>query len=189
MAEGRGAAQAPVELSAAERESVQASLSQGTATVLGLVVPQGMVPDRAPPKVYRFVGQYPVAHLAEAVRSQVKAKQEVGEGAGVLFRSATVKQPAGRATGKERLAIRVRPTENGAQLDVWEETLPVKPGAGSGSASARYDRAAPEGVPMQGDAARAYGKEVADMVRAARKIQRGEPLTEQDKKTPLVSGD
>jgi hypothetical protein len=82
-----------------------------------------MVPVDAPPKVYRFVGKYPVEQVRDYVNNRVVAKKTKTEGVRTyLFREAKVKEPAGKSSGKEVLAVRVFQTPKGkAVIDIWLE--------------------------------------------------------------------
>ncbi len=156
-----------------------ATLSQGAMTAMGLSIPKGMLPGKAPEKVYRFEGTYPVVHVAGFVREQVRTRAIEKEGNGYLMRNARVRHPKGNSTGKERLAIRVfKGNKGGGTIDIWleEDFKKVRAGGSSysGSHASRYEHKTKKLTPTARKKRTAAKRET---YRIMRKIARGEKLT------------
>lgn len=164
-------------------EGSGATLVQGRTTIYGLQIPFGMRPQQYLPRVYRFAGNNPVAHVATSVREQVMSAKTTREKGGYLLRGARVRQPQGSATGEERLAIRIAPgPDNGAVLDIWLE--PKGRAAGDSSNRSPRTRLSRRHPVRQTSAAVNRRREARRATwRAMAKVSRGEPLTEEDKKS------
>ena len=154
-----------------------ATLTQGKITALGLSIPDGMTPARAPEKVYRFEGNHPVFQAAEFVHKQTRgAKIEIEE-EGYLMQRATVRDPKGSASGDELLSIRVfKGDRGGATIDIWLERE---------YRAALPSKVAPPRVrtraPMSRTEKQRRGKEARETLEVMNKINRGEPLDENDR--------
>jgi hypothetical protein len=167
---------------AEDQAAEHATLTQGTITALGLVIPEGMTPGPAPRKVYRFEGNFPVFQVATFIHKQVTgAKIEIEDG-GYLMQKAKVRTPKGSATGNELLDIRVfKGSKKGATIDIWleryyakklpsKELAPPRPRTRSQMSPAEKQR---------------RSKEHGETMRVMRKVTSGQPLDEKDRNSPF----
>ncbi len=159
-----------------------ATLSQGTMTALGLSIPKGMLPGKAPEKVYRFEGAYPLVHVAGFIREQVSIHGVEREGNGYLMRKARVRRPKGNATGKERLAIRIfQGNKGGGTIDIWLEKDYMKSMANRRSHGRSYaSRKKPKTTRLTPAASRKRRTTKRETFRIMRKVSRGEKLTAEE---------
>ena len=157
--------------------------SRSVNKIYGIRIPSGMTPAEGPVRVLRFRGKPSVAQVVDSIRSQVRAKDEVREGEGFLFRFAR----AHKDYVKRDLAIRVFAQDGATTLDIWKEhvyvdKLPEKSG-GRETTSSRKTAARVDGA----KAARSRRQGLSDAMRIMHKMQRNEPLTEDEKRSALFN--
>jgi hypothetical protein len=167
---------------AEDQTGKHATLTQGTITALGLVIPDGMSPGPAPRKVYRFEGNFPVFQVATFIHKQVTGADIEIEDGGYLMQKARVRTPKGSASGKELLDIRVfKGRRKGATIDIWleryyakklpsKEVAPPRPRTRSQMSPAEKQR---------------RSKEHGETMRVMRKVTSGAPLDEKDRNSPF----
>lgn len=149
--------------------------------VFGLNLPADLEPGQAPPKVYRFEGQYPFAYLAGVVTEQVDKPPIDESGPAKLFRETRAK--TGSATAAPLISVRVgRVGQLGSYIDVWLEEDSTRQGAAS---QRRWLPGQAAGL----NQARASSGEVArrkstylKAVSAAEKAAKGQKLTPEEER-------
>ncbi len=157
---------------------------QGINKVYGIKIPTGMVPAKGPERVVRFQGKPSVAQVVHSVKSQVRFEKEVREGDGYLFRSALVHKDQ----IKRKLAIRVFKTGDATTLDIWKEHEYVD--ALPGTAAETHHRQ-PSTITRKTATDDNFLKNrrerLADTVRILQKIERREPLTDEERQSSLFN--
>ncbi|MCP4197496.1 MAG: hypothetical protein GY762_10150 [Proteobacteria bacterium] len=167
---------------AEDQTGKHATLTQGTITALGLVIPDGMTPGPAPRKVYRFEGNFPVFQVATFIHQQVTGADIEIEDGGYLMQKARVRTPKGSATGKEILDIRVfKGRRKGATIDIWLERYYVKKPPSKNLAPPK-PRTRSQMSPAE---KQRRSKEHGETMRVMRKVTSGEPLDEKDRNSPF----
>lgn len=171
---------------------VTGGMGHGRHTVFGIEVPQGMSPAAGPPKVFRFEGAHGMAQVVSAIRGQISALKEAEEGDGVLFRFASATTAAENKV-PSALAIRIFRNEGRTVLDIWLEkeyaTKLPDPGDRSAPPTAVSKTGSRVGVGAGTEAeVKARRQEnLANTMRILRKLERNEPLTEEEKNSDLFN--
>ena len=152
--------------------------------VYGIKIPSGMAPAKGPERVVRFQGKPSVAQVVSLIREQILFEKEVREGQGYLFRSAT----AHKDYLKRDLAIRIFTQGDTTTLDIWKEHAYSKslPETTSKVSSVPFGK--PHRFHIDPQNVTAKRKErLTDAVRLMKKMERGEPLSDDEKKSSLFN--
>jgi len=165
------------------------TMADGTHSVFGLEIPRGMTPVPGPHMVYRFEGIHPIDAVKRNVMRQVETGTLIEEPSGWVVRKARVLEPDGETDPGTRLAMRIfRGRRGGATLDVWvereEHATRRKREIAESSSAAGASATAGE---RRGGAVRDRDEEGARRTawEVMEKVQRGEPLTAEERKSSL----
>jgi len=157
--------------------------------VFGIKIPMGMEPAMGPDKVYRFEGTPPMPQVKALVEDQISARNKLREVEGWLFRFARAKGSDGSSSESPLLAIRIFGKGKGSVLDIWveknyAEALPDRTVRNSNYTFKAFKKPTRiSGMPKQLVDKRR--KELGETLRIMQKLEKGEPLTEEEKKSRL----
>ena len=157
--------------------------------VFGIKIPMGMAPAMGPDKVYRFEGTPPMPQVKALIEDQISARDKLREVEGWLFRFAKAKTGDGRSDESPLLAIRIFGKGRGSVLDIWVEKSYAKALPDRSKRNSNYTFTALRrptrisGMPKQLLDKRR--KRLGETLRIMQKLEKGEPLTEEEKKSRL----
>jgi hypothetical protein len=155
--------------------------------VFGIKIPSGMRPAKGPDKVYRFEGAQLMPQVKVLIEEQISSRQTLREIGGWLFRFAKAKE----SQGDKLLAIRVfEGRKKGSILDIWEEKHYAKELPNKAAKTSTYTFQAlgrPVRVPgeLPPKIAEKRRASLAKTLSIMKKVERGEPLTEEELKSDV----
>jgi hypothetical protein len=155
--------------------------------VFGIKIPSGMRPAKGPEKVYRFEGAQLMPQVKMLIEEQISSRQKLREIGGWLFRFAKAR----KSKGDKLLAIRVfEGKKAGSVLDIWEEKHYAKDLPNIAARTSTYTFQAlgrPVSVPgeLPPKLAEKRRASLAKTLSVMKKVETGEPLTEEEKKSDV----